>query len=175
ANGVGRTCRCSIRGQHCGSSWHAADVASTAPDPEQRPCTCDCYSRKRYHSRNRPARGEFASAPGVNPCGNRIEVRAPRMTNPRVVILGGYGTFGSLIAEQLARSDTQVIIAGRDATKGRAFAASIRAGFVPCDARSGSSLRDVVSGARLVINAAGPFQATDYSIPQLCVEYGCHY
>src|SRR5437762_13351550 len=97
------------------------------------------------------------------------------MTNPRVVILGGYGTFGSLIAEQLARSDTQVIIAGRDATKGQAFAASIQAGFVTCDARSRASLGDVVLGTQLVINAAGPFQAKDYSIPQLCVDHGCHY
>jgi NAD(P)-dependent dehydrogenase (short-subunit alcohol dehydrogenase family) len=97
------------------------------------------------------------------------------MTNPRIVILGGYGTFGSLIAEQLARSDAQVIIAGRDAIKGRAVAASLKAGFVRCDARSRASLRDTVSGTQLVINAAGPFQAKDYSIPQTCIEHGCHY
>jgi hypothetical protein len=97
------------------------------------------------------------------------------MTIPKIVILGGYGTFGSLIAEQLARSDAQVIIAGRDASKGQAFAASLQAGFVRCDASNRSSLKDTVSGAQLVINAAGPFQATDYSIPQTCIENGCHY
>jgi hypothetical protein len=36
-------------------------------------------------------------------------------------------------------------------------------------------LRKLVSGALLVVNAAGPFQATDYSIPQTCIEQGCHY
>src|SRR5262249_4090989 len=49
------------------------------------------------------------------------------------------------------------------------------AGFVPCDSRNKASLRDTVSGAQVVINAAGPFQATDYSIPQTCIECGCHY
>jgi|SRR6266851_3561495 len=97
------------------------------------------------------------------------------MTNPRIVILGGYGTFGSLIAEQLARSDAQVIIAGRDAIKGQAVADSLRTGFIRCDATSRASLRDAVSGTQLVINAAGPFQAKDYSIPQTCIERGCHY
>jgi hypothetical protein len=97
------------------------------------------------------------------------------MTNPRIVILGGSGTFGRLIAEQLARPDAQVIIAGRDATKGRAVAASLQAEFVRCDATNRASLLDTVSGAYLVINASGPFQARDYSIPQRCIESGCHY
>ncbi|HEV3083638.1 MAG TPA: saccharopine dehydrogenase NADP-binding domain-containing protein [Gemmataceae bacterium] len=97
------------------------------------------------------------------------------MTNPRIVILGGYGTFGRLIAEQLGRSDAQLIIAGRDAIKGQAFAASLKAGFIRCDARSRDSLRDAVSGTQLVINASGPFQGKDYSIPQTCIEHGCHY
>src|SRR5262249_54024083 len=98
-----------------------------------------------------------------------------RMTRPRVVILGGYGTFGRLIAEQLARSDAEGIVAGRDAVKGQAFAASLKAGFVFCDMKRKDALRGAVAGTQLVINAAGPFQAKDYSIPQLCIEQGCHY
>jgi NAD(P)-dependent dehydrogenase (short-subunit alcohol dehydrogenase family) len=97
------------------------------------------------------------------------------VSSPRIVILGGYGTFGSLIAEQLGQSDAQVVIAGRDAGRGRAFAASLKAGFIRCDARNRSSLRETVAGAHLVVNAAGPFQAADYSVPETCVELGCHY
>jgi saccharopine dehydrogenase-like NADP-dependent oxidoreductase len=97
------------------------------------------------------------------------------MSKPKIVILGGYGTFGSLIADQLASSDAQVFLAGRDVVKGQALAASLQVGFVRCDARSEASLRDTVCGTQLVINAAGPFQAKDYSIPQLCMEQGCHY
>jgi hypothetical protein len=94
---------------------------------------------------------------------------------PRIVLLGGYGTFGTLIAEQLTRSDARVILAGRNARKGLALADSLGVEFVPCDARNKTSLRDAVAGGHLVINAAGPFQATDYSIPQTCIECGCHY
>jgi NAD(P)-dependent dehydrogenase (short-subunit alcohol dehydrogenase family) len=97
------------------------------------------------------------------------------MTTPRIVILGGYGTFGSLIADQLAHSNARVVIAGRDAGKGQAFAASLNADFVRCDASNRTSLQETVSGSQLVINAAGPFQARDYSIPQTCIEQGCHY
>ncbi len=97
------------------------------------------------------------------------------MTHARIVILGGYGTFGSLIAEQLVGPGAQIVIAGRDAAKGRAFAASLQAGFIFCDARNRASLKEAVAGTRLVINASGPFQARDYSIPETCVAEGCHY
>jgi NAD(P)-dependent dehydrogenase (short-subunit alcohol dehydrogenase family) len=97
------------------------------------------------------------------------------MTKARIVILGGYGTFGSLVAEQLARSGAELLIAGRDAVKGQVAAARLGAGFVRCDTRRKDSLNDAAKGAQLVINAAGPFQARDYSIPQTCIEQGCHY
>jgi hypothetical protein len=97
------------------------------------------------------------------------------MTKPRIIVLGGYGTFGSLIAEQLPRSDVQVVLAGRDAVKGQALAAKLGAEFVHCDARSRTSLGNAIAGTQLVINAAGPFQAKDYTIPQTCIEHGCHY
>ena len=97
------------------------------------------------------------------------------MTTPKIVILGGYGTFGSLIAEQLARSNAQVVVAGRDTNKGQAFATALRVGFRHCDARNTTSLHDLVAGTQLVINAAGPFQVKDYSIPQACIDHGCNY
>jgi hypothetical protein len=50
--------------------------------------------------------------------------------------------------------------------KGQTFADSLHTSFVRCDASNQDSLRDAVAGAQLVINAAGPFQAKDYSIPQ---------
>src|SRR5260370_1695499 len=105
----------------------------------------------------------------------RRQGEAGRMARPRIVILGGYGTFGRLIADQLAQADRQMVIAGRDAIKGHAVAASLDAGFVRCDATSRDSLLAATTGADLVINAAGPFQARDYSIPQTCIEQGCHY
>lgn len=97
------------------------------------------------------------------------------MAEKRIVIIGGYGTFGRLIAEELVSSGAQVFVAGRNAARGPSMAASIRAGFVHCDAGSDDSLRAAVAGAWLVINASGPFQAKDYAIPRVCIENGCHY
>lgn len=97
------------------------------------------------------------------------------MAIPRIVVLGGYGTFGRLIAEQLVGPIADVVIAGRHAAQGQALADSLHAQFIRCDAHKKSSLSDVIAGAALVINAAGPFQAKDYSIPQTCIDRGCHY
>jgi len=89
------------------------------------------------------------------------------MTKRKVVILGGYGTFGRHISENLcALSDAEVTIAGRHPDKGIPFAASLDAEFRQCDANDSTSLRNAVEDAWLVINASGPFKATDYAIPQ---------
>jgi hypothetical protein len=98
------------------------------------------------------------------------------MPGRRVVILGGYGTFGRLIAEQLAaRPDATLTIAGRHPEKGMPLAEALGAEFRPCDAKDTTSLRKTVEDAWLVINASGPFRAGDYSIPQTCIGAGCHY
>src|SRR5687768_6124487 len=98
------------------------------------------------------------------------------MSKRHVLILGGYGTFGRHIAADLARRpDAALTIAGRQAAKGRAFADSLAADFVPCDAADRASLNSAVQGAWLVINASGPFQSQDYSIPEACIDAGCHY
>ena len=98
-----------------------------------------------------------------------------QMSKPKIVILGGYGTFGRLIAEQLARPDVQLVIAGRDPVEGAAHATLLKANFVRCDVTDSDSLRETVAGGFLVINACGPFQAEDYSIPETCIEQRCHY
>lgn len=94
----------------------------------------------------------------------------------QVVILGGYGAFGRLISEELARETAvKLTIAGRSPTKGQPFADSIQADFVQCDLTNSESLARTVSDAHLVINAAGPFQALDYTVPEICLDTGCHY
>lgn len=95
--------------------------------------------------------------------------------NKKVVVLGGYGSFGSLIADRLVNTGTDVIIAGRNDRRGRAFATTIQARFVRCDASDEASLRETVTGAFLVVNATGPYSASDYSIPKICIEEKCNY
>ena len=96
------------------------------------------------------------------------------MFDQKIVILGGYGAFGSLISEQLVDS-ANIIIAGRDRERGQKFADSIRANYILCNAKDKKSLQKAVSGAYIVINASGPFLPRDYSIPHTCIEENCHY
>lgn len=97
------------------------------------------------------------------------------MADKRIVILGGYGTFGSLISDQLADEGAEVIVAGRDVVKGKSFAENIQASFIQCDASDDISLRKAIRGAFLVVNASGPFQKENFSIPQTCIVEKCHY
>ena len=97
-----------------------------------------------------------------------------KFSREKIVVIGGYGTFGSLISEQLLNS-ANLAIAGRDQIRGQKFADSIGAGFVLCDAKDKRSLRNAISGAFIVINASGPFLPSDYSIPHTCIEEKCHY
>jgi hypothetical protein len=96
------------------------------------------------------------------------------MDKKSVVIIGGYGTFGRLIADQLTEFGTLTIL-GRDRAQGKLFADSISAEFALCDTRNLDELRRAVKGKYLAINASGPFYAGDYSIPQVCIEEGCHF
>jgi len=97
-----------------------------------------------------------------------------KVSEQKIVVIGGYGTFGSLISEQL-RNSANVMIAGRDQMRGQKFADSIGADFVLCNAKDKRSLRNAISGALIVINASGPFLPNDYSIPHTCIEENCHY
>jgi hypothetical protein len=98
------------------------------------------------------------------------------MVERNVVILGGYGTFGRHITENLGGlSGAKVTIAGRNSGTGKAFARSLGVDYRQCDAKNPDSLKHAIEDAWLVVNASGPFNATDYSIPQTCIEGGCHY
>ena len=97
-----------------------------------------------------------------------------KTSNRKIVVLGGYGAFGSLISDQVAKF-ANVVIAGRNQATGEKFANSIGAGFSLCDAKNEASLRNAITGADIVINASGPFLPNDYSIPSTCIEENCHY
>ena len=94
--------------------------------------------------------------------------------NKRVLILGGYGTFGSRIAQLLSNEpNVQLIIAGRDK-----FKAELLASKLPGFAEGLRLERDAVNlGALLkslhldlLIHCAGPFQQQDYRVARACIE-----
>ena len=82
----------------------------------------------------------------------------------RVVILGGYGVFGSRLAELLLRDGHEVWIVGRSIEKARALAARIGGNAMATDARMApEAIFDC--NPEIVVDAAGPFQT--YSVPNL--------
>jgi hypothetical protein len=100
----------------------------------------------------------------------------------RILILGGYGTFGSRIARLLAKQKRwTVIVAGRSKQKADAFARSIAdpqvsAATIDRDKLNAATLRDL--DLWLVIDASGPFQGAAplaYPVVQAAIEAGVNY
>jgi hypothetical protein len=93
-----------------------------------------------------------------------------------VTVVGGYGVFGSRVAEALMRSGLCCVrIVGRDATVGNNLAHRIGAEFVPCDVADDATLQGAIEGSHIVIHAAGPFQSCDYHVAERCLDVGAHY
>ena len=95
----------------------------------------------------------------------------------KIVIIGGYGVFGSLTARLLARDGHQLWLAGRNPEKARELAKELGAETLKVDIH-GAPEALFGPSPDVVIDAAGPYQhygADPYLIPRLCVEYGCNY
>ena len=102
------------------------------------------------------------------------------MSDPlRVLIVGGYGTFGGRIVELMENEPRlALIVAGRSLEKAQAFIASRRAGeatLIPAwfdrDADPGPQLAALAP--HLVIDASGPFQAygaAPYRLVEACIR-----
>lgn len=95
-----------------------------------------------------------------------------------VLILGGYGNFGKRIARVLTSADVPVIIAGRNRAKAETLAADLPASLTKVavfDAfvELGTQLKRLKPA--VVINTCGPFQSSDYSIAEVCIQHGVHY
>lgn len=99
----------------------------------------------------------------------------------RILILGGYGNFGSRITEKLvAERDIQVIIAGRSEEKCRAAAEKYKSFANPPEYFVLDIGKDLSSALRqtrpdIVIHTSGPFQGQGYHVAEACIDFGCHY
>jgi len=98
----------------------------------------------------------------------------------RILIIGGYGNFGRFITKELVKNpDIQVIIAGRNRTKAKKLAESVKSINPPQTIYLDiyKNLSEVLSqtNANVVIHTSGPYQSQSYFVAKTCIAYKCHY
>lgn len=94
-----------------------------------------------------------------------------------VLVLGGYGVFGTRLCELLCRDGHDVWIAGRDLTKAKTLATCLNAHPVYIDRNHDLSTLSAVK-AEVVVDASGPFQSygvNPYCVAEYCIDHGINY
>lgn len=96
-----------------------------------------------------------------------------------IVVFGGYGTFGSLVARALAVDGLMVRIAGRDADRAVRFASALGPGHegIAADASDPASCAAALDGAGVAVSCVGPFRedVLGLALPEACLATGAHY
>lgn len=103
---------------------------------------------------------------------------------PRVLVVGGTGVFGARLVEGLAATAVPctIVIAGRDGRRSRDAAEALRArhpavsvdvAVLDRDRVTAEALAD--SGARIVVDAAGPFQGQPPRLAEAAIAAGMDY
>jgi NAD(P)-dependent dehydrogenase (short-subunit alcohol dehydrogenase family) len=94
----------------------------------------------------------------------------------RVLLLGGYGSFGTFIARRLSREpDVTVIVAGRSEPKARALATQFNAAWAAFDIFAGLDGHLKQLKPDILIHTSGPFQGQGYEVAEACIRNGVHY
>lgn len=93
----------------------------------------------------------------------------------RILVLGGYGGFGGRVSHRLAAAGHHVLVAGRDEARAQAFCRDDgRLTPIRADRKTIQSILDAHK-PEILVDASGPFQAMDYSVPQACIAANVHY
>ncbi len=94
----------------------------------------------------------------------------------RVLLLGGYGNFGTFIARRLCREpELTVIVAGRSARKASALAGELDAEWAAFDIFAGLDGHLRKLSPDILIHMSGPFQGQGYEVAEACIRNGVHY
>jgi hypothetical protein len=106
----------------------------------------------------------------------------PTNKQQRILVLGGYGTFGSRIVRALCADGFQLLVNGRSSSRAKALLQNIMA--EQADANITVACFDVFVELayqlqqlkpQLVIHCCGPFQGQDTSIAKTIIDAGIHY
>ncbi|MGH1377734.1 MAG: saccharopine dehydrogenase family protein [Alphaproteobacteria bacterium] len=94
----------------------------------------------------------------------------------RVLIIGGYGNFGSFISRNLAKEDNiYLVIAGRSLSKAQSLAKEVGAEAAVIDIHDNLETRLQEIKPDIVIHTSGPFQSQGYDVAESCIKCGAHY
>ena len=102
------------------------------------------------------------------------------MNPATVLVLGGYGAFGSRVVRLLAASPAlTVLVAGRRLEAAQRLCVSVgeRAVPVALDRDAPAAVEAVLRERRprVVVDATGPFQSRDHRLPELVASRGAHW
>lgn len=102
------------------------------------------------------------------------------MPLPNILVLGGYGTFGRIVARELDSRQIPITVAGRNLQKAEQLATQLVESGSACramqlDAGDVGTLNNVLSQFCIVVNCAGPFSQFDATLLRACWEHRCHY
>src|SRR5690606_34584085 len=97
----------------------------------------------------------------------------------KVLVVGGYGAFGALVCERLARdAGLEIVVAGRRLDAARAAVARLApTAIARLDAAEIDATRPRLDALRrlapaVIVNASGPFQAQDYALARAAIAVG---
>ena len=100
----------------------------------------------------------------------------------RVLVIGAAGVFGGYLAKGLLDSGFEVVVAGRDADRTAAKARQLQANHpgasvstAVLDTRTLTPEDLKATGAAIIADAAGPFQAASPTVALAAIEAGLHY
>ncbi len=98
----------------------------------------------------------------------------------RLVVLGGCGAVGSTAVRMLAATDyfDEYVVADRDIEAARKLSSDLgpdKVKAVELDADDPQNLRDVISGASVILNCVGPFYKYGPPILEAAIEAGIDY
>ncbi|PFG71419.1 saccharopine dehydrogenase-like protein [Pseudomonas poae] len=101
----------------------------------------------------------------------------------RVMVIGGYGNFGSIICRHLAGAPgIELVVSGRHPHKLRGKVDALKASSGrECESWCGDAMAAGFAGVlqsmdiQLVIHTGGPFQGQSYAVAQHCIDAGVNY
>jgi hypothetical protein len=94
-----------------------------------------------------------------------------------VLVIGGYGTFGTHVCRELARRGVPLTVAGRDVARADALARALGPGCrgLALDVTQAAACRAALPNHEVVVCCAGPFDYRDTTLLEACLAAGCHY